>query len=200
MLLLVTCAWIVREAVLRLARHHADLEVTFWSFAVMGISIAVDASRARVLSRTAKKYNSQALEADALHFQTDVWSSSVVIAGLVCVKFGLLAADAVAALGVCGLVVWVSVQLGRRTVDALLDTAPAGLQERIAKVVESVPGVHNCHAVRTRYSGPVLFIDLHVLVDGTQTLFEAHALTERIEEAIAEIAPCADVTVHPEPV
>jgi cation diffusion facilitator family transporter len=199
LLLLVTCAWIVREAVLRLAHHHADLEVTFWSFAVMGISIAVDASRARVLSRAAKKHNSQALEADALHFQTDVWSSAVVIAGLIGVKFGYWAADAVAALGVCAVVVWVSARLGKRTVDALLDTAPEGLQERIAEVVERVPGVHDCHAIRMRYSGPVLFIDLHVLVDGNQTLFEAHALTERIEEAIAEIAPGADVTVHPEP-
>jgi cation diffusion facilitator family transporter len=200
LLLLVTCAWIVREAVLRLGRHHQDLEVTFWSFAVMGISIVVDLSRARVLSRAAKKHNSQALEADALHFQTDVWSSAVVIVGLICVKLGLYAADAVAALGVCAVVVWVSVRLGRRTVDALLDTAPAGLQERISEVVEAVPGVHNCHAIRMRYSGPALFIDLHVLVDGNQTLFEAHELTERIEAAIAEIAPGADVTVHPEPV
>jgi cation diffusion facilitator family transporter len=200
LLLLVTCAWIVREAFLRLAHRHADMEVTFWSFAVMGISIAVDVSRARVLSRTAKKHNSQALEADALHFQTDVWSSAVVIAGLIGVKFGFAAADAVAALGVCAVVVWVSGRLGKRTVDALLDTAPAGLQDRISEVVQAVPGVHNCHALRIRYSGPVLFIDLHVLVDGRQTLFEAHELTERIEEAIAEIAPGADVTVHPEPI
>jgi cation diffusion facilitator family transporter len=199
-LLLLTCAWIVREAFLRLAHHHQDMEVTFWSFAVMGISIAVDFSRSRVLARAAKKYSSQALEADALHFQTDVWSSAVVIVGLGAVKLGWWAADAVAALGVCALVVWVSVQLGRRTVDALLDTAPAGMEERIAAVVAAVPGVHNCHAIRIRYSGPVLFIDLHVLVDGTQTLFEAHALTERIESAIAEIAPGVDVTVHPEPV
>ncbi len=200
LLLLITCAWIVREALLRLAGHQADLEITFWSFAVMGASIAVDLSRARVLTRTAKKHNSQALEADALHFQTDVWSSVVVIAGLIGVKIGLWASDAVAALGVCAVVVWVSARLGRRTVDALLDTAPAGMEEQIARVVEAVPGVHNCHAIRLRYSGPVLFIDLHVLVDGNQTLFEAHALTERIEEAIAVIAPAADITVHPEPV
>src|SRR5437763_267167 len=135
LLLLLTCVWIVREAVHGLVTHHANIEVTFWSFAVMVISIVVDALRSRVLSATAKKYNSQALEADALHFQTDIWSSSVVIVGLLCVKMSdwvpglavLKQADAVAALGVSMVVVWVSWQLGRRTVDALVDKAPEGM-------------------------------------------------------------------------
>jgi cation diffusion facilitator family transporter len=199
LLLLATCVWIVREAVHRLVSHHAEMEVTFWSFAVMVVSIVVDASRSRVLSAAAKKYDSQALEADALHFQTDIWSSAVVIAGLIAAKFGYVTADALAALGVSAVVVWVSIQLGRRTVDALLDTAPAGMEERILAIVESVPGVRNCHNLRFRYSGPVLFIDLHVLVDGRQTLAQAHELTETIEAAIQEIAPRADITVHPEP-
>jgi cation diffusion facilitator family transporter len=199
LLLLTTCVWIVREAVHRLVSHHTAIEVTFWSFAVMIVSIAVDASRSRVLSKTARKYNSQALEADALHFQTDIWSSAVVIVGLICAKLGLAAADAVAALGVSAVVVWVSFRLGRRTIDALLDTAPAGMEERIAAIVAAVPGVGNCHNLRIRYSGPDLFIDLHVLMDGRQSLADAHALTEMIEAAIQEIAPRADVTVHPEP-
>jgi cation diffusion facilitator family transporter len=199
LLLLGTCGWIAREAVLRLASHSAEIEITFWSFAVMIVSITVDTSRARVLARTAKKYGSQALEADALHFQTDVWSSSVVIVGLAAVKMGVWFGDAAAALGVCAAVVWVSVRLGRRTVDALLDSAPAGMEERIAAVVEAVPGVRNCHAVRVRSSGPSLFVDLHVLVDGRQSLTDAHLLTETIEAAIHQLAPHADVTVHPEP-
>lgn len=199
LLLLLTCAWIVWEAVGRLRFHHAQVEVTVWSLAVMLTSIAVDISRSRMLARMAKKYNSQALEADALHFRTDVWSSAVVIVGLLSVKTGLWWGDAVAALGVSALVVWVSVQLGRRTVDALLDTAPAGMEERIAAAVSAVDGVRNCHQVRVRYSGPVMFIDLHVLVDGGQTLAEAHSLTETIEGVIQQIAPQADVTVHPEP-
>ena len=207
LLLLVTCGWIIREALHRLFFHKVEVEVTFWSFAVMAISIVIDYSRSRMLARTAKKYNSQALEADALHFETDVWSSTVVIAGLVCVKLGewapwlgwLRAADAVAALGVSVLVIWVCWQLGRRTVDALVDSAPAGMEERILAAVSVVPGVVDCHNIRVRYSGPVLFIDLHVLVDGRQTLFQAHALTETIEGVIQQIVPHADVTVHPEP-
>lgn len=206
-LLLATCAWIASEAVHRLLSHKVTVEVTAWSFVVMLTSIVIDASRSRVLARAARKYRSQALEADALHFQTDIWSSAVVILGLLAVKAGewfprlafLANGDAVAALGVSAVVVWVSVQLGRRTVDALLDTAPAGMEERIAAAVESVPGVENCHHIRIRYAGPVLFIDLHVLVDGQQTLAQAHGLTEAIEAAIQQIAPAADVTVHPEP-
>jgi cation diffusion facilitator family transporter len=207
LLLLATCAWIVWEALHRLLYHRVDIEVTFWSFAVMATSIVTDASRSRVLSRTAKKYNSQALEADALHFKTDIWSSAVVILGLVSVKAGewfpslafLGGGDAVAALGVSVLVAWVSWRLGRRTVDALIDSAPAGMEQRIAAAVKAVPGVLDCHNIRFRYSGPRLFIDLHVLVDGNQTLTQAHNLTETIEAAIEQIAPHADVTVHPEP-
>jgi cation diffusion facilitator family transporter len=207
LLLFATCLWIVWEAVRRLVYHRVDVEVTGWSFAVMAVSIATDFSRSRALARTAKKYRSQALEADALHFQTDMWSSAVVIFGLIAVKAGdwsprlvfLRNADAVAALGVSGLVAWVSAQLGRRTVDALMDTAPAGMEERITAAVAAVEGVRDCHNLRIRYSGPVLFIDLHVLVDGEQTLKQAHQLTETIEATIQRIAPEADVTVHPEP-
>ncbi|MDE3157328.1 MAG: cation transporter [Acidobacteriota bacterium] len=207
LLLVATCAWIVWEAVRRLVYHRVEVEVTVWSFAVMLTSIAIDASRSRVLARTAKKYRSQALEADALHFRTDIWSSSVVVLGLIAVKAGewfpglewLRQADAVAALGVSMVVVWICVRLGRRTVDALLDTAPEGMEPRIAAAVEAVPGVRNCHQVRLRYSGPILFVDLHVLVDGGQTLAQAHDLTENIEQTIHEIVPQADVTVHPEP-
>lgn len=206
LLLLVTCAWIVREAIHRLTTNRIDVQVTWWSYGVMVTSIAIDVSRSRVLAWAAKKYNSQALEADALHFQTDVWSSAVVILGLVAVQLGsrpglefLRSADAVAALGVSVLVTWVSVQLGRRTIDALLDTAPAGMEDRIAATVEAVQGVRNCHQVRIRYSGPRMFIDLHVLVDGQQTLAQAHGLTETIEQAILQVVPDADVTVHPEP-
>jgi cation diffusion facilitator family transporter len=200
LLLLLTCVWIAWEAVHRLRFHETPVAVNVWSVAVMATSIVVDLSRSRVLARAAKKHRSQALEADALHFQTDVWSSAVVIVGLVAVRLGLRWGDAVAALGVSAVVVWVSVKLGRRTVDALLDRAPEGMEQRIITAVETVKGVHNCHHVRLRYSGPVLFIDLHVLVDGTQTLAEAHQLTETIESVIQQIAPESDVTVHPEPV
>jgi cation diffusion facilitator family transporter len=207
LLLLVTCFWIIYEATHRLLLHPVALKVNLWSFTVMITSIVVDISRSRVLYRAARKYNSQALEADALHFSTDIWSSGVVILGLFFVKLGewvpglafLHQADSVAAILVGLIVVYVSVKLGIRTIQALLDTAPAGMEKEIIAAVESLPGVTDCHSVRLRYSGPQLFVDIHVLVDGNQTLREAHNLTEEIEHVIQKLVPDADVTVHPEP-
>lgn len=207
LLLLVTCFWIIYEATHRLVFHAAVLKITFWSFAVMITSIVVDVSRSRVLYRAAKKYHSQALEADALHFSTDIWSSAVVILGLVCVKIGgwipglafLHQADSVAAVVVGLIVVYIGVKLGVSTVQALLDVAPSGIEEEIISAVSALHGVTNCHHVRVRYSGPQLFVDIHILVDGNQTLREAHNLTEEIERTIQKLIPNADVTVHPEP-
>ncbi len=207
LLLLVTCFWIIYEATHRLLFHPVALKVNLWSFTVMITSIVVDISRSRVLYRAARKYNSQALEADALHFSTDIWSSGVVILGLFFVKLGewvpglafLHQADSVAAILVGLIVVYVSVKLGIRTIQALLDTAPAGMEKEIIAAVENLPGVTDCHSVRLRYSGPQLFVDIHVLVDGNQTLKDAHILTEEIERVIQRLVPNADVTVHPEP-
>src|SRR5277367_6154590 len=78
-LLLLTCAWVIYEAVMRLFYRHVEVEPSIWAFAVMLISMAVDWWRSRALGRIATKYDSQALEADALHFSTDVWSSGVVV-------------------------------------------------------------------------------------------------------------------------
>jgi cation diffusion facilitator family transporter len=207
LLLLGTCAWIIRESVLRLTSRHVQVDASLWAFAVMGISMAVDFSRSRMLYRVALKHRSQALEADALHFSTDIWSSAVVIIGLLGVKLAgwypalgfLLKADAMAALLVAGIVVLVSGRLGVRTVQGLLDTSPPGVDEKIESTVAAMDGVLDCHAVRVRHSGPYYFVDLHILVDGEQSLRSAHELTERVEQAVEAILPGADVTVHPEP-
>ncbi len=131
-LLLLTCVWIVYEAVRRLFFHHAHVEPSLAAFLVLFVSMAVDFWRSRALGRIASKYDSQALEADALHFSTDIWSSGVVVLGLALVLAGraygitwLADADPVAALVVAVIVVYVSSRLARRTIDALLDAAPA---------------------------------------------------------------------------
>lgn len=208
LLLLATAGWILVEGFERLFGHAPEVNPSFWAFLVMGISIAVDYSRSRMLYRTARKHNSQALEADALHFRTDIWSSSVVILGLLGVlvarslpSVGWLArADAVAAMIVALIVVVVSGELGWRTVQALLDTAPRGMAESVCREVEAVEGVLDCHRVRVRSSGPQYFIDFHVTMDGSRSLEEAHILVEGVEDRVRSLVPGSDVTVHVDPV
>jgi len=209
LLLLATCGWIVYEAVERLAVRHVAVDASFWAFAVMFVSIAVDISRSRALDRVARKHHSQALEADALHFRTDIWSSAVVILGLCGVRLAerfpaqqafLARADALAALGVAFIVIGVSLRLGKRSLRSLIDEAPVGLAADIKRVVEDLPGVIDCHRIRVRSSGPFVFVDVHILVDGDQTLHTVHRLTETVEDRIQQLSRSADVTVHPEPV
>ena len=207
LLLLVTCAWIVMEATHRLRTGDVVVEVTAWSFVVMLTSIVVDISRSRLLYRAAKKHNSQALEADALHFSTDVYSSAVVLVGLASVLVSrqypqwsfLKYADAVAAILVAVICLYVIFELGMRSIYALIDSAPAGMDSAVVAAAEAVPGVVNCHRVRIRAAGAQTFIDAHVLLDGHLTLEQAHNLTEEVERAVQVVALDADVTVHAEP-
>lgn len=207
LLLLATCAWIIFEASQRLFFESVKVDASIWAFLVMGVSIAIDVSRSRMLLAAARKHKSQALEADALHFQTDIWSSSVVVAGLAWLRLGDYfpslplhdKADAIAALLVAVIVVHVSIQLGRRSIEALIDTAPQDFPEQIKQAVESLPNVFDCHQIRIRHSGAHIFVDLHVLLDGDQSLRDAHALSDLIEETIGNMRGNVDVTVHAEP-
>src|SRR5438270_1619910 len=168
-LLLITCVWIIWEAGKRLFFHSVEIEPSIAAFAVMGFSIMVDMWRSKALRRVADKYDSQALSADALHFRTDVWSSSVVIVGLALVLIGrqfhigwMRVADPLAALVVAGVVVSVSWRLARQTVDALLDAAPTGVRSEIIQAVSQVDGVLEVDRVRIRRAGNHYFADLSI--------------------------------------
>ena len=208
LLLFATCGWIVYEAVDRLLFHpKVDVNPSLWAFLTMGISIVIDFSRSRALSRVAVKYHSQALEADALHFRTDIWSSLVVIGGLALVLLGqrtgtaniFVRADAVAALVVALIVIRISWQLGRRTVDALLDTAPDGLTDQITTAAERIPGVCRVTRTRVRGSGSHIFVDLRVAVPRHYSIQDSHDITSRVQQAIRAVAPAADVVVDTVP-
>jgi cation diffusion facilitator family transporter len=215
-LLLVTCIWIIYSAVDRLFFKPAIVEVSVWSFVVMIISVVVNISRSRALMKVAKKHGSQALEADALHFETDVWSSYVVIGGLLLVAFAtwlqktqpaispilvtwLFRADSIAALGVSGIVVYVSIELGKRTIDGLLDRAPLGMVENIEIEVKQIPGVINARKVRTRPSGPYIFVDLTVDVARSLGIEQAHDIASQAQRAVFNLYPRTDVVVHVHP-
>jgi cation diffusion facilitator family transporter len=199
-LLMVTCGYIIYEAVERIIGKSAHVEVNIASFGVMAISIIVDVSRSRSLSRVAKKYKSQALEADALHFSSDIWSSAVVIAGLVAYKFfGLVLADSIAALAVAVLVIVVSVRLGIRTVNVLLDKAPPGMRQSIEEAVAQLPGAERLDSLRIRTSGVNTFVDMRLTLTRDLSFTEAHRIASLAEKKISHIIPGADVIVHADP-
>src|SRR5436853_6075184 len=141
----------------------------------MFVSIGVDFIRSRALLRVARKLGSQALEADALHFSTDIWSSSVVIVGLFVVFLTahfhlptwLGQADAVAALGVSGIVIWVSLRLLRETIDALLDRAPVELAAQIQTAINHVEKVHQARRGGTGRAGNKMLDDVIIAAPST---------------------------------
>ena len=199
LLLLATCTWISYEAIQRLFFRETHVEASLLGFAVMIISIVLDFSRSRALYRVAKKYRSQALEADALHFRTDILSSLTVIAGLFFVSFGYRVADPLAALGVVVVVVALSLRLGKRTVFVLLDRAPEGLAETIRAEVLRIPDVHSCGRVRVRPSGAQTFVDLQVFVDRSTSFERVDAIALEVEQAIRKLEPNSDIVVRTHP-
>ena len=198
-LLLVTCFWIIYESISRLINKH-PIEVNAFSFIVIISSIIVDFSRSRALYKVARKYNSQALEADALHFSTDIWSSAVVLIGLIAYSlFDFVYADSIAAMVVAIIVLSVSYRLGRRAFNVLLDRAPTKIVDQINQVIKRIPGVIKYHDLRVREGGAYKFVELNIHVNKGLSIEEAHSISENVEDEIASKIPHCKVTVHIEP-
>ena len=198
-LLLITCGWIIYEAVSRLISGDTHIEVNIWSYVVIISSIIIDINRSRMLSRVAKKYNSQALEADALHFSTDIWSSSVVLLGLICANFGFYFADSIAALGVAIIVLVVCYKLGKRSIDVLLDKAPLETINKVELVLSSIPEVKCFSDLKVRTSGADTFIRVVIVLEDKIMLNLAHEICDNVEKEICLVIDRCDVFIHPEP-
>src|SRR6185312_1976711 len=202
-LLLITCVWIVTEAVRRLFFHHVLIEPTLAAFAVLFLSMLVDFWRSRALGKTALRYDSQALEADALHFTTDIWSSGIVVVGLALVWLGhriripsLRVADPIAALAVAGVIIYVSSRLARQTVDALLDAAPTGVRAQIVRAVGEIQGVLDVDRVRVRRAGNRYFAEVQVALNRNATLQHSESMASSVTNAVHSVLPDADVTIR----
>lgn len=199
LLLVITCVWIVYEAINRLVSGNTHIQVTVWSYVVVITSIVIDVTRSRALHKVARKYNSQALEADALHFSTDIWSSAVVLIGLLFANFGIYAADSIAALGVAILVLSVSYRLGKRAVNVLLDSSPVTLSNQIVSIIKSVPEVSYFHDVRVRVAGADTFVNVTIHVDPELNIRDAHFISHKVEEIICKKIDRCQVQIHYEP-
>ena len=198
-LLFVLSGWVIWEAVHRLigGGGHA-VQATLAAFAVIAVSIIVDFFRARLLYRVAAETSSQALEADALHFGSDMWSSIAVLIGLGAVWLGYPWADSAAAIVVAVFICIAGWRLGKRTIDTLVDAAPAGAAARIGAIAESVKGVVTVERVRARPVGAVLFVEVVVAVSRTLPLDRVMEMKTAIAAAIVKEMPEAEVNVTAE--
>jgi len=209
LLLFITCFWIIYEATHRIISGKG-LELntiqTIFSFIVVILSIIIDAWRSKKLYLVAKKHNSQALEADALHFSTDIWSSAVVLLGLVCVKIYewtqlpiFFYADSIAALIVAAIVIIVAYRLGKRSIDVLLDRTSPETIEKINSIIKGIPEVLSFHNLKIRTSGAFTFVELNIHVEPNLTIEKAHEISHKVEEIICASIDKCEVHVHEEP-
>ncbi|NTV61703.1 MAG: cation-efflux pump [Chlorobiaceae bacterium] len=199
-LLIVTSVWIIYAAIERLLSGSTEIEVAWYSIAIMVISIVVDFSRARALKKVAKETSSKALEADALHFSSDILSSAVVILGLVFVSLGIQWADAVAGIAVAFMVAWAAIRLGKTTIDILIDAAPEGIAERIEEMACSVQGVVDIDKIRVKPTGPQVFVEMAITVNRTLSVEKVQSICATLENLVRDEFPVADITINTKPV
>ena len=210
-LMVASCVWIAREAIGRIVHHrHLDLRWSVWPFAVLLLSIAVDYTRSRSLHRVAQQHRSDALEADAVHFGTDIWSSAAVFFGLLAAFVGermhvpaLEYADPIAALVVAGIILRVTWRLARQTLDSLLDATPpevrAQIRRDLVRDLAATGGVLSVGRVRLRRSGSNYFVDLTLSLPRNLTFQRSEQITFAATEAVQRLLPGADVVIRTVP-
>lgn len=199
-LLLLTCIWIIHEAVGRLMSGDSIVVMNVWAYVVIVGAIIIDITRVRVLRRTAKKYKSLALEADALNFSTDIYSSLVVLFGMTAVSMGWPMADAVAAIGVAIFIITAIYRLGKQSIDILLDRAPLDTEGKILEIITSEPEVIGVDSIRLRSDGRTTFAELTLDVDRSLSFARASELKGWLNEKVRLAMNDVDVTCSFRPV
>ena len=198
-----TCIAIIIESVRRIV-VLASVRVAWYSFAIVLAAIVIDIVVSRYLQRVSRQHGgSAALEADALHFASDLWASVAVLIGLTLVAaFGLRIADPLAGIAVAIIIGTTAIEQGRQTTQVLLDAMPArSTMEQIERILETDPQLHGYHALRARQAGMHVLLDVAVHVDGNLSLAQAHEVGHAVSERIKrEVPVVSDAVVHVEPV
>jgi cation diffusion facilitator family transporter len=180
-------------------RTEATVHATWYALAVIGAVIVIDAARMLVSLRTARRYQSAALQANALHFGSDLAGSTAVLIGLVLVRAGYRDADSAAALFVAVLVLLAAARLIRRNVDVLMDRAPAGAYEAAQRAIRNIQPPVQLRRLRIRQAAGRHFADVVIGVEPDAAVGQGHAAADAVEEAIERALPETDVVVHVEP-
>jgi cation diffusion facilitator family transporter len=198
-----TCIAIIIESVRRIVTQ-TTVRVAWYSFAVVAAAIIIDIVVSRYLQRVSRAHGgSAALEADALHFSSDLWASIAVLIGLTLIAvFGLKIADPLAGVAVAVIIGTTAIEQGRRTTQVLLDAMPDRTTlGAIQKILETDPRLHGYHDLRARQAGQHVLLDVSVHVDGDLSLAKAHEVGHAVSERIRQELPVVtDAVVHVEPV
>lgn len=196
-----TSAFILYEGIARLFLNKPyDIHITIWIFAALLLSMVIDFFRAKALNKIADETKSQALKADALHFSSDILSSMIVIIGLIFTYLGFEKADAISALVVAGIIIYLGLKMSRKAVDSLLDKVPPGLNEKIRYETLLIEGVEGIRTTRIRSTGAKIFIDMTINISRIIPFSKAHDIMDAVERRLNQLIDNADIVIHSEPV
>ena len=193
-------AFILIEAAHRLTEKAAAVDANPLAFGVLIVSVLVDFSRARALSRIARQTKSDALAADVLHFASDIVGSVIAFFGLVAARFGFAQGDTIAAIAVAVYIAIAGYRLARRTIDTLIDAAPRGMAESIRATALRVPGVIAIDNLRLRPVGAHVLGDIAICVPRTLPQDDVTAIKGNVSAAIAATHSDVELTVETTPV
>src|SRR5215203_4187734 len=172
---------------------HEAVDTSWWVFLVVAIVLGIDLSRTVVSYRTAKRYRSEALRSNALHFGSDFAGTLAVLAGLVATKGGVPEGDSIAALFVAALVLTAAARLIRRNVNVLMDRAPADAEEAARAAIAGLEPPVELRRLRVREAAGRHFADVVIGVSPGAGVGQAHAAADAVEEALERTFPASDV-------
>ena len=199
-ILVVASVFIAWRAITHLVgAEPTRVEATWYALTVIVVVIAVDLSRTLVSWRAARRYRSDALAANALHFGSDLAGSSAVLLGLLLVSAGYERADSAAALFVAVLVLLAAARLMKRNVDVLMDRAPADAEEAARAAIGGIEPAVALRRLRMRHAGGRQFADVVITVPPGAAVGQGHAAADQVEAALHDALPGSDVVVHVEP-
>jgi cation diffusion facilitator family transporter len=198
MLLFISCFQLIYAAANRF-HNSAAPEITELSFGIMGLTLVINIGVSAYEYILGKKLKSSILVADSMHTRSDVYASFAVILGFIAVKMGYPLADPIIALVITGLITLTGLEIIRESSKVLLDKALIE-ESVIIDLAKSVEGVCNCHRVRTRGPPGEVYVDLHIGVDSSLSIEEAHKVSEAVEDKMkSNLQGIRDVIVHLEP-
>lgn len=197
-LLFIVCLEIIQSAIGRFF-NPSQPEVTAFSFLVMGITIAINLGVSWYEYNKGKKLDSKLLVADSFHTRSDIYASLAVILGFFAIMAGYFWADPVISLAIAVLIARTGINIIRESSEVLLDKSIIS-NEFIEKITKSVPGVIETHKIRTRGKRSQIYVDLHITVDPSYSIEEAHQIGEEVESKLKESLPgIKEVLIHMEP-